>query len=477
VNVVVIGTGHVGLVTCVTLAECGHAVTGVDCDDTKISLLSEGRSPFYEPGLETLLQRHLAAGSLRFTTTPNDVLAEVDAVYICVGTPPSTNGEASLVAVEQAARDVGRHGRDGVVVVEKSTVPAGTAERIALTLHRERPGLRFDVVSNPEFLREGTGVEDSLAPDRILIGAHSARGFEVMRRIYAPLLRNGATLIETDIATAELAKHACNAFLSLKISFANALAAICERAGADVVAVADVMGADQRIGRAFLDAGMGFGGFCFPKDLVAFERLANRLGYHFPLLDEVARINTEAVESVLHKVRDALWNLEGKKVALLGLSFKPRTDDVRFSPALTLARHLLGEGAIVIGYDPEAGGNAKAEVPELELASDPYEAAWGAHCLVVCTEWEEFRTLDLAAIREVMLYPVIVDGRNAFDSDVMRQLGFTYYPTGRPATVPRLRGQARVGEIDDHPPSHAVRPAARLTALGALPLALNESTG
>jgi UDPglucose 6-dehydrogenase len=472
----VIGTGHVGLVTCVTLAECGHLVTGIDCDESKVSVLSSGVSPFYEPDLEGLLQRHLASAALRFTTDPGDALPDADTVFICVGTPPSASGEASLLAVEKAARDVGRHSKDGVVVVEKSTVPAGTAERVRLTLLRERPELRFDVVSNPEFLREGTGVRDSLAPDRILIGAESARAFEVMRRIYRPLLQKGCDLLETDIATAELAKHACNAFLSLKISFANALAAICERAGADVVAIADVMGADPRIGRAFLDAGLGFGGYCFPKDLVAFERLADRLGYHFPLLAEVARINDQAVQSVLHKVRDALWNLEEKKVALLGLAFKPHTDDVRFSPALALARQLLAEGALVTGYDPQAGSTAKAEVPGLRVAADPYDAAWGAHCLVICTEWEEFRTLDLPAIKEAMFCPVIVDGRNVFDPQAMRQLGFTYYPTGRPATIPVPRSHIGRPDMDHVLPRHVRRPARADAALGAPPVPLREPT-
>jgi UDPglucose 6-dehydrogenase len=300
-------------------------------------------------------------------------------------------------------------------------------------LRRERPDLvdEIEVVSNPEFLREGQGVEDSLRPSRILVGARSVRGFEVMRRLYEPLTSEGIRLIETDIATAELAKHACNAFLALKISYANALARLCERAGGDVKAVADVMGSDPRIGRAFLDAGLGYGGYCFPKDLQAFERLAARLGYDFPLVREVARINDEAVHATVEKVKDALWNLEDKRIALLGLSFKPRTDDVRFSPALALARRLLDEGATVVGYDPEAGANAKSEVPDLGIAASAYDAVDGAHCMVVCTEWDEFRLLDLERAKGLLAHPIVVDARNLFDPAEMRAKGFVYYGMGR----------------------------------------------
>jgi UDPglucose 6-dehydrogenase len=438
VEIAVIGTGHVGLVSCLALAEFGHRVAGIDCDEAKILELSCGRAPFYEPGMQGLLEKHMGSGAIRFATSAEEVLPEADVVFICVGTPPMANGEASLLAVEKAARQVGRHGKNGVVVVEKSTVPAGTADRVRLTLVRERPNLQAHVVSNPEFLREGRGIQDALRPDRILVGAQTERAFRVMRRVYRPLLRAGCLVIETDIATAELAKHACNAFLSLKISFINALAAICERAGADVVAIADVMGSDPRIGRAFLDAGLGYGGYCFPKDLVAFERLASQLGYNFALLSEVARINQQATEAVAHKIREALWNVEEKKVALLGLAFKAGTDDVRFSPAINLARGLLADGAHVVGYDPWAAANAEAEVPALEVATDPYEAATGAHCLVVCTEWEGFGNLDLGRLRDLMAYPVVVDGRNLLDPAEMSRAGFTYFPTGRPPVFPAL---------------------------------------
>jgi UDPglucose 6-dehydrogenase len=314
-------------------------------------------------------------------------------------------------------------------------VPAGTAGRVKRALRDERPELasRLEVVSNPEFLREGKAVQDSLQPDRILVGAESDWALERMRTLYAALIDRGVRLIETDIHTAELSKHACNAFLALKVSYINAIARLCERSGADVMDVAEVMGSDPRIGRAFLNAGLGYGGFCFPKDIQAFERLSSRLGYEFGLLHEVARINDQTVDSALEKLRDALWNLEEKRIGLLGLSFKPDTDDVRFSPALALAKRLLDEGSVVVGYDPEAGPNAKTEVPDLEIASDPYDAARKAHCLVLCTEWDEFKQLDLVRLKEEMVYPVIIDGRNLFDPADMAAGGFTYYPAGRPA--------------------------------------------
>ena len=429
----VIGTGHVGLVTCVTLAEFGHDVVGVDADEEKVARLQEGKAPFFEPGLQQLLDKTLSQGRLTFATDAVSAIADREIVFICVGTPPRASGEANLVAVENVARQVARDGSSGLIVVEKSTVPTGTADRIRRTIALERRASvdGIEVVSNPEFLREGTAIEDSLHPSRILVGADSARGHAAMRRLYARSIEEGSPLIETDIKTAELAKHASNAFLALKISYVNALARVCERTGADVVAVADVMGSDPRIGRAFLDAGLGYGGFCFPKDLDAFERLASQAGYDFPLLREIRRINEEAVDAVLLKVREGLWNLEGKRVALFGLAFKPGTDDIRFSPALSLARRLIDEGATVVGYDPEAMAGAKEEIPELELASDGYAAAADAHCVVICTEWAEFRAIDLTILRDTMAYPMVVDGRNVLDPNEMRSLGFTYYPTGR----------------------------------------------
>ena len=435
-KVAVIGTGHVGLVTCVALAKMGHEVVGTDIDAEKIALLQDGVSPFFEPQLEESLREEMARSRLSFTSRASEAVAGATVVFICVGTPARASGDANLVAIENSARDIARHAQDGLVVVEKSTVPAGTAERLRRMLERERDDVTFHVASNPEFLREGTALRDALEPDRIVIGTESEWASGVLRLLYEPLTRKGYRLIETDIATAELAKHASNAFLAMKISFANALARICERAGADVTSVAEVMGTDPRIGRAFLNAGLGYGGYCFPKDVAALERLAARHGYDFGLLREVDRVNREAVEAVADKVEEAVWNLEDKRIALLGLAFKPGTDDVRFSPALDLARRLLSAGATVVGFDPHAASNAKEELPELELAGDPYEAAAGAHCLVLATEWEEFRRLDWAALRETMAYPVVVDARNALDPIAMVAAGFTYHPVGRPSVAP-----------------------------------------
>jgi UDPglucose 6-dehydrogenase len=435
-KVAVIGTGHVGLVTCVALASVGHQVAGTDSDEEKIALLQSGSPPFYEPGLDELLSEGLACGALAFGREIAHIVPGAAVAFICVGTPPRDDGEASLLSLERSARKIARYATGPMVVVEKSTVPVGTAVRLRGILQQERPDLEFDIASNPEFLREGRALQDTLEPDRILVGAETPRAFDVMRRIYEPLTRRGIMLIETDLMTAELAKHACNAFLALKISFANAMARICDRAGADVVRVADIMGTDPRIGRAFLDAGLGYGGFCFPKDLAAFERLVEKLGGDLPLLREIARINDEAVEAVARTVQEALWNLEDKRVALFGLAFKPDTDDVRCAPALSLARLLLAQGAEVLGYDPKGAANAKAELPELEISLDPYEAAAGADCVVICTEWDEFRALDLVRLRNSMSQAVVVDGRNVFDPETMKDHGFTYYPTGRPAVIP-----------------------------------------
>lgn len=430
----VIGTGHVGLVTCASLAKVGHDVVGCDVDAAKIETLRNGQVPFFEPGLDELLAEQRDAGRLAFSDRSEDAVAEADVVFICVGTPPRDSGEANLVAVEQSVIDVAKKAKRRAVVVEKSTVPAGTAQRLRRTLKHVRPSSleALELASNPEFLREGKAIEDSLHPDRILVGAESERAFEVMREVYRPWIDEGYRLIETDLATAELAKHACNAFLALKISFANALSRMCERAGADVTDIADIMGADARIGRAFLNAGLGYGGSCFPKDLLAFERLAHALGYDFPILREVARINEEALDAAVDKIVDALWNLEDKRIALFGLSFKPGTDDLRFAPALGLARRLLDRGASVVGYDPVAAEAARAEIPDLEIASDPYSAAGGAHCVVLCTEWDEFESLDLQKLKDSLARPVFVDGRNVYDSDEMVQHGFLYYATGRP---------------------------------------------
>ena len=433
------GTGHVGLISCVTFAHIGHEVVGVDADRDKIETLRGGRSPFFEPGLQELLDEGIGNGRLGFTTDYAEGIPGVDAAFICVGTPPRASGEASLLAVEKATRNMAVHVDGPIVIVEKSTVPAGTHDRVTRTVAHERPEMadQISVASNPEFLREGRAIEDTLEPERILVGADDPTAFEVLRRIYEPMTGRGIPLIETDIATAEISKHACNAFLSMKVSFINAVARMCERAGADISSVAQVMGSDSRIGDSFLNAGMGYGGFCFPKDVDAFERVAHSLSYSFPLLREIARINEEALEAAFLKVRDAVWNLDDKRVCLLGLAFKPDTDDVRFAPALALAARLLGEGAVVSAYDPAAIEEARREQPRIEYADDPYAAATGAHVVVLCTEWAEFKDLDLDKLKSVMRYPVFVDGRNVFDPADMTERGFTYHSMGRPTPAAR----------------------------------------
>jgi UDPglucose 6-dehydrogenase len=434
VKLAVIGAGHVGLPTAAVLARLGHEVRCSDDDVGRIEALAEGRLPFFEPGLQSLVEEGIESGRLTFWTSTADVLQEVRAAFLCVGTPPKASGEASLAMIERAATAIAREASGPLVVVEKSTVPAGTAERISKTLQRFGAEAEFTVVSNPEFLREGRAVEDSLDPSRILVGSDSPQSFDTMREIYAPLIDQGVRWIETDLRTAELSKHASNAFLALKVSFVNALARICEAASADIIAVTEVMAADPRIGSGHLSAGLGYGGSCFPKDLLAFEHLSRQLGYDFPLLREIARINDEAVDAAVSKIEDVLWNLEDKRIAVLGLSFKPGTDDIRFSPALALAEKLLAAGAHVAGYDPAAAENAEAELPKLQIADDIYSALDGAHCAVVATEWEEFLALDLDKARRSMALPNIVDARNLFDPQVMGAAGFTYIPTGRPPT-------------------------------------------
>lgn len=420
-----------GLVTAATLAHFGHEVLGLDEDAAKIETLERGVAPFYEPGLQDLLDEVLASGKLRFTKDAAQAIDGADCAFICVGTPARADGEANLLAVENAALAVARHATGDIVVIQKSTVPVSTADRLHMmfgkaTTHHIR------LVSSPEFLREGAAVEDSLKPDRILVGSDDPKAHELMRELYAPVLGEGCRYFEVDIHTAELAKHACNAFLALKISFVNALARVCEASGADVDKVADIMGSDHRIGREFLNAGLGYGGYCFPKDLLAFKAVAGRLGYDFGLLEEVMKINRGALEATLSKIKEALWNVESKKILLLGLSFKPGTDDVRESPSLNLARALHRAGANVVGHDPQANEFAVREFPELQVVDDLYEGADGAHCIVIATEWPEFKDLDLVRLKGIVTLPIIVDGRNLLVEKEVVEAGFSYIPTGRP---------------------------------------------
>lgn len=434
-RVAVVGAGRVGVPTAVSLAEMGHEVVAVDTDRDKVDRLASGIVPFFEPGLEDLLRRGLASGRLRFVVGAADAVGRAGAVLVCVGTPPGPTGETDLSTVEAAVRSVGGAARGPLTVAVKSTVPPGTGDRVAAILREVAPA-ETAVVSNPEFLREGRAVEDSMRPLRVLVGTDGGAGAAVMRELYAPVVEGGATYIETDRRTAEVAKHACNAFLALKVSYVNALARVCEAAGADVVTVTEAMAVDPRIGGSYLAAGLGYGGYCLPKDVRAFERSATALGYDFALLREVERINEQAVDAAVAKVGEAVGDLGGARVALLGLAFKPETDNVTGSPALALALRLVDAGAAVTGYDPQAGAGAKAVVAELDVSGDPYAALEGADCAVVCTEWDEIRGIDLHRARTLMARPVLVDGRNAIDPRAAARAGFRYVPTGRPATAP-----------------------------------------
>jgi UDPglucose 6-dehydrogenase len=450
-HVAVIGTGYVGLVTGACLAEVGHAVVGMDDNPAKIAVLQAGQLPIYEPHLADLVARTTRAGRLRFTTDVAEAARDAAVIFICVNTPPRPDGEADLCYVELATRRIAAHATRDTLLVEKSTVPVQTGQWIqkTLALYATRPGIRFEVASNPEFTREGMAVEDFLHPDRLVLGVASPRAEALLRELYAPIVEGrfacpvhpdcrvdrAVPVLVTDLASAELIKHASNSFLALKIAFANCVADVCEAAGADILQVVKGVGLDKRIGRAFLNAGLGFGGSCFPKDLRAFVKIAERTGYDFTLLKEVTRLNVARQAQVVEKLRQALWILQGKRIGLLGLAFKPHTDDVREAPALALATRLLAEGASVQGYDPQAGTKAREAVPELQLCPDPYAAAAGAEALVLCTEWPEFASLDFARLKAGMVRPLLLDGRNALDREALTALGFEYLGIGRGQTA------------------------------------------
>jgi len=452
VKVSVLGTGYVGLVTGACLAEIGHAVTCMDDDAGKVATLQRGALPIYEPHLAALVHRNVAAGRLTFTADPVAAVREAAVTFICVNTPPLPDGTADLSYVELAVRRIAEHATADTLIVEKSTVPVQTGVRIQQTLavYGRGKGVTFDVASNPEFTREGMAVEDFLHPDRLVLGVAAPRAESLLRTLYGPIVEGrfrcpihpdcrvdrAVPVLVTDIASAELIKHASNSFLALKITFANALADICERAGGDVLEVVKGVGLDKRIGRAFLNAGLGFGGSCFPKDVKAFVKIAEQAGYPFTLLQEVDRLNTTRIGQVVAKLKGALWILRGKRIGLLGLAFKPSTDDVREAPALALARALLAEGATVAGYDPQAGAKAQGACPELHLCPDPYAVAAGAEALVLCTEWPEFTALDFPRLKAAMVRPLLLDGRNALEPAALQAAGFEYLGIGRHASLP-----------------------------------------
>lgn len=425
----VIGTGYVGLVTASCLADLGHHVIGVDRDADRISLLLEGGVPFYETGLQDLIRSGQQNGRLNFTTDMMDAIDKSEVIFITVGTPSRDDGNADLSEVSAVAEAIAGMLRNYRLIVEKSTVPIRTGERIRDQIQLLTRGVvPFDVACNPEFLREGSAVYDFLHPDRIVLGVMNERSERLLREVYAPL---DCPVLVTDLTTAEMIKHASNAFLALKISYINAIANICERVGADVRQVADGMGYDRRIGRAFLDAGVGYGGSCFPKDVAAFIQIAKEVGYDFRLLDEVARVNDGQRDVLLRHLKDALWVLRNRTITVLGLAYKANTDDVREAPAVAIIEALLQEGAVVRAYDPVAGPNARRVLSGVTYCADPYEAAKESDAVVLLTEWEEFRGLEMERLRDLMRRPVLIDGRNIFDPEATRALGFYYTGMGR----------------------------------------------
>jgi len=425
----IIGTGYVGLVTGACFAEVGHQVICVDNDPTKIQLLREGGIPIFEPGLEELVRKNTAAGRLRFTTSTAEGVEESAVIFIAVPTPPQADGSVDLSFIEKVAREIAAAMTSYKIVVDKSTVPVQTGEKVAETIKRYcKAQVDVDVVSNPEFLREGFAVEDLMKPDRIVIGVRSQRPVPLMKEVYAPFK---APVIVTDISSAELIKHASNSFLALKISYINAISVLCEATGANVHEVALGMGMDDRIGRRFLNASLGFGGSCFPKDLSAFINIAEQVGYDFGLLKEVQKINTEQMNRFLKKISDTLWVLKDKKIGVLGLAFKQNTDDVRMSPAIELCHRLQKEGATLRVHDPKAMEKAKPLLKEATFVEDMNEVAEGCDALVIATEWEEFKKLDLDRARKALTHPILFDGRNLFDPAQMEKLGFIYKSIGR----------------------------------------------
>jgi UDPglucose 6-dehydrogenase len=428
-NLTIIGTGYVGLVTGTCFAEGGHNVICVDKDAKKVKMLQAGGMPIYEPGLEELVKKNVAAGRLHFTASTQEGVEKSDVIFIAVPTPSQPDGSVDLSFIEGVSREIAGAMTAYRIVVDKSTVPVKTGEQVAETIKRYcKAKVDFDVVSNPEFLREGFAVDDFMKPDRVVIGVLSSRPVPAMKEIYAPY---NAPIIVTDINSAELIKHAANSFLALKISYINAVSVLCEMSGANVQEVAHGMGMDARIGRKFLDASLGFGGSCFPKDLSAFIRISESMGYDFGLLKEVQRINAEQMSRFVKKISDTLWVIKGKTLGVLGLAFKQNTDDVRMSPAIDLCQRLQKEGARLRVYDPQAMEKARAILPEAVYVADMDEVAEGCDALIIATEWPQFKKLDLERARKNLAHPIIFDGRNLFDVAEMERLGFLYKSIGR----------------------------------------------
>ncbi len=430
-NICMVGTGYVGLVTGACLADFGMDVTCIDKDETKIALLRKGVSPIYEPGLEELIHKNSQAKRLRFSTEIKEAVERALVIFIAVGTPPREDGSPDLSFIFQVAQSISEHMNGYKVVVTKSTVPTGTGAQIEEILRRNPGGHKFSVVSNPEFLREGSAIEDFMRPDRVVIGSRDAEAIAIVKDVYSPLLTAGVPFVVTDVESAELIKYASNGFLALKISFINEIAAMCERMGADVKDVSRGMGLDKRIAPHFLLPGPGFGGSCFPKDASGVVDVARKHGYTFEIMETVLRVNDTVKARMVEKVAEVCGELAGKKVAVLGLAFKPETDDIRDSSAIKLIRDLTSRGASVVAYDPAAMENTKAILPEIGYADDVYECAEGADALVLITDWNQFRKLDLERLEKTMKAKRFVDLRNLYEPKEMKRLGWEYTAIGR----------------------------------------------
>lgn len=429
-NICIVGSGYVGLVTGACFADLGNKVICVDNDAAKIAKLRKGIMPIYEPGLDEMVKRNKKEDRLSFTRDLRSAVKRSEVIFIAVGTPPRDNGEADLSFIEHVSKEIARAMPSYRLIVEKSTVPVNTGEWVEQTIRTfNNRGVKFDVASNPEFLREGSAIEDFLHPDRVVIGVKSKRARGILTQLYKPLK---SPIVVTDIKAAELIKHASNSFLAMKISFINSISTLCDRLGTDVAEVAKGIGMDKRIGEKFLNAGIGFGGFCFPKDLAAFIRISDKCGYNFGILKEVERVNDEQKLNAVKKIEGLIWNLSNKTVSVLGLSFKPDTDDIRYAPALDIISMLKKEGVKIKVYDPIAMQKSRLALgSSVKFCKDPYEAAKDSDCLFVATEWNEFKRLDFKKLKKLMRQPVIVDGRNIYDPEDVKSFGFRYVGIGR----------------------------------------------
>lgn len=432
-NVSVIGAGYVGLVTAACFSEFGIHVTCVDKDEAKINSLKKGEMPIYEPGLAEMVSRNITAGRLQFTTDIGSAVETALVIIIAVGTPPRGDGSADLSYVEKVGEEVASHMNSYKVIVTKSTVPVGTGERLRKIIGKNlKEAVDFDMASNPEFLREGSAIEDFMRPNRVVIGATSQQAVAILKDLYRPLYLIETPVVITDIPTAELIKYASNAFLATKISFINEMAELCERVGADIHQVAKGMGLDQRIGGKFLHAGPGFGGSCFPKDTRALIQIAKEKDFDLKIVEAVVRVNVRQRRLMIEKIEGVIGDLKGKRLAFLGLAFKPNTDDIRESPAVDIIRLALEKGAVIQAFDPEAMSESRKVLPEIEYMKDPYDAARGADAVVLATEWNQFRNLDFKILKNVVKSPVFIDLRNVYDGDMLVRAGFRHVGVGRP---------------------------------------------